>query len=36
MAGFSNDEIDELSEVTVEAQAEAEAEAAATAEQRAS
>jgi uncharacterized ferritin-like protein (DUF455 family) len=34
MAGFSNKEIDELSEVTVEAQAEAEA--AATAEQRAS
>jgi len=34
MAGFSNDEIDELSEVTLEAQAEAEA--AATAEQRAS
>ena len=32
MAGFSNDEIDELSEVTLEAQAEAEA--AATAEQR--
>jgi hypothetical protein len=34
MAGFSNDEIDELSEVTAEAQAEAEA--AATAEQPAS
>jgi len=34
MAGFSNDEIDDLSEVTVEAQAEAEA--AATAEQPAS
>jgi uncharacterized ferritin-like protein (DUF455 family) len=36
MAGFSNDEIDDLSEVTAEAQAEAEAEAAATAEQRVS
>ena len=34
MAGFSTDEIDELSEVTVEAQAEAEAMA--TAEQQAS
>jgi hypothetical protein len=34
MAGFSNDEIDDLSEVTVEAQAEAEA--AATVEQPAS